>query len=179
LTAVRELARRLRSSRLAIKATRYTIGSVVAVVASEIAFVVCYGTGVLGTTASSAVAFVAGAIPNYILNRRWAWQRRGRLHVGREVIGYAMVSLFSFAAAAASTGWASHATRHLAISHAQRTALVAGAYLATYGVLFVLKFIVFDLVVFAVPKYGPVPQPRAANDPREAQPVSEVASFLG
>jgi putative flippase GtrA len=54
---------------------RYTLGSAVAVVASETAFVACYGTGRLGTTASSAVAFVAGAIPNYLLNRSWVWRK--------------------------------------------------------------------------------------------------------
>jgi putative flippase GtrA len=167
--------RRLRTSRLGQRVTRYTIGSVVAVVASEIAFVVCYGTGFLGTTASSAVAFVAGAIPNYVLNRRWAWQRRGRLHVGREVIGYALVSLFSFGSAALSTRWVDHAAPHVTSSDVQRTALVAGAYLATYGVLFVLKFVLFELVIFV----KPVAPPRPGDDPREAEPVGEVATFLG
>jgi putative flippase GtrA len=134
-----------------VRFTRYTIGSVVAVATSEVAFVLCFGTGLLGTTASSAVAFVAGAIPNYVLNRTWAWQRRGKVHVGREVILYAVVSLVSFISSAAATGWVSHGAPHLTNSHALRTAMVAGAYLATYGVLFVLKFIVFELVIFVGP----------------------------
>ncbi len=118
-------------------------------VASEVAFVACYGSGLLGTTAASAVAFVAGAIPNYVLNRSWAWGRRGQVRVGREVVLYAVVSLVSFAASALATGWMSHYARHVTASHDLRTALVAGAYLATYGVLFIAKFVVFQLVVFA------------------------------
>ncbi|HEX3426879.1 MAG TPA: GtrA family protein [Acidimicrobiales bacterium] len=138
-----------RTSRLGVRFGRYTLGSVVAVVASEIAFVLCYGTGLLGTTASSAVAFVAGAIPNYVLNRSWAWGRRGKIRVGREVVWYAVVSLVSFAASAVATGWTSHVAKHLTHSSELRTALVAGAYLATYGVLFIAKFVVFQLFIFA------------------------------
>jgi putative flippase GtrA len=170
-----EIVARIPTSRLVQRVTRYTIGSLVAIVASEIAFVVCYGVAHLGTTLTSAVAFIAGAIPNYVLNRSWAWQRRGKLHVRREVIGYILVSLFSFGAAALSTGWVNHAAPHLTSSHTQRTALVAGTYLATYGVLFVLKFVLFELVIFVTP----VSPPRAGDDSREPEPVGEVATFLG
>jgi putative flippase GtrA len=134
-----------------VRLGRYALGSVVAVVCSEVAFVACYATGLLGSTASSAVAFVAGAIPNYVLNRSWAWGRRGRVRIGREVVGYVLVSLVSFGASALATGWASRVAPRLTSSHAQVTALVAGAYLATYGVLFVAKFVVYQLVIFAGP----------------------------
>ncbi len=130
---------------------RYTIGSIVAVITSEVAFVACYGSGLLGTTASSTVAFVAGAVPNYVLNRSWAFGRRGPVRVGREVVLYALVSLASLGAAAVVTGWAGRAAPHVAGAHWQRTALVAAAYLATFGVLFLLKFAVYQLVVFAAP----------------------------
>jgi putative flippase GtrA len=149
LAAVKEMLGRGRSSRLGVRFGRYTLGSVVAVVSSEIAFVLCFGSGLLGTTASSAVAFVAGAIPNYVLNRSWAWGRRGRVRVGREVLLYAIVSLASFVASALATGWASHVAPHVTDSHALRTTLVAGAYLATYAVLFLAKFVVFQVVIFA------------------------------
>jgi putative flippase GtrA len=175
LTAVGEVVRRVRTSRRAVRVTRYALGSVVALAASEIAFVLCYTTGVVGTTAASVIAFVAGAIPNYVLNRTWAWQRRGRVHVGREVFGYAVVSLISLATAAASTGWVNHAAPSITTSHLQRTALVAGTYMATYGVLFVLKFVAFELVIFA----RPVSPPRPPDDPRETQPIGEVATFFG
>ncbi len=145
---MKEMLSRGRSSRLGIRFGRYTLGSLVAVVSSEIAFVACFGSGLLGTTASSAVAFVAGAIPNYVLNRSWAWGRRGRVRVGREVLLYAAVSLLSFGASALTTRWASHVAPHLTDSHALRTTLVAGTYLATYGVLFLAKFVVFQVVIF-------------------------------
>jgi putative flippase GtrA len=144
-----------------IRFLRYTLGSAVAVVSSETAFVACYGTGLLGTTASSAVAFVAGAIPNYLLNRSWVWSRRGRLQLGREVVGYVVVSALSFAGSAFATGLTSRVAPDLTTSQAQQTALVAGSYLATYGALFVFKFAVYQRVIFAGPPASS--RPRAAE----------------
>jgi putative flippase GtrA len=125
----------------------------VATACSEIAFAVCYGLGLLGTTGSSTVAFIAGAIPNYILNRRWAWQRTGPVRFWREVVLYVAVSLLSLAASIVVTAWTAHAARHLS-DHFLKTVLVSGAYLGTYAVLFVAKFAAYELVIFATPPDG-------------------------
>jgi putative flippase GtrA len=137
-----------RSSRLGIRFGRYTLGSVVAVITSEVAFIACYGTGLLGTTPASAVAFLAGAVPNYVLNRSWAFGQRGKVNVRREVVLYTIVSLVSFGASAVGTKWASHWAPHVTSSHVLRTGLVAGAYLVVQGVLFIAKFIIFQKVIF-------------------------------
>ncbi len=62
-----------------------------------------YGLGV-GTTVDSVVAFIAGAVPNWILNRRWAWGVRGRVAVGREVVGYVAISVLALVASSAAHG---------------------------------------------------------------------------
>ena len=154
LLAVKEKIVEARASRLTARFFRYSVGSVVAVVTSEVTFVLCYGTGWLGTTAASVVAFLAGAVPNYVLNRSWAWERRGRLNVSREVFLYAVVSIVSLVSAAVVTGWVSRNTTHVTGGHAGRTTLVAAAYLATYGVLFILKFVIFQRAVFVEPNRG-------------------------
>ncbi len=138
-------------SGLPTRVMRYTGGSVIAFTTSEIVLVLCYATGVFGTTGATVAAFFAGAIPNYVLNRQWVWERRGRVRVGREVVLYAIVSVVSLVAAAAATGWAAQAVDG---SKATGTAAVAAAYLVTYGVLFVAKFVVFERVVF-VERAGP------------------------
>jgi putative flippase GtrA len=130
---------------LAIKFSKYTVGSVVALATSELTLVLVYGTGWLGTTAASVVAFLAGALPNYVLNRSWVWGRRGRVRIGREVFLYALVSAVSLVAAAAATGAAAGMAPK---GSTLGVALVATAYLATYGILFVLKFVVYEGVVF-------------------------------
>jgi len=141
--------------------TRYTLGSVVAVVTSEIVLLVCYGTGLLDGTASGAVAFVAGAVPNYVLNRYWAWGRRGRVRVRREVVLYAAISLVSFVASALASGWAGRHASSVGSSEAVRDAFVGVVYLVATGVVFVAKFVVFQRYVFADGPGDRAPDPAA------------------
>jgi putative flippase GtrA len=131
-----------------VKIWRYTASSVLAAATSAVVFVAAYGLGA-GNVAANVLAFVAGAVPNWVLNRSWAWQRRGKVHVGREVVLYAVVSLASLAASSAATAWAGREARALTTDHLLRVLLVAAAYVATYGVLFVVKYVIYELVVFA------------------------------
>jgi putative flippase GtrA len=131
-----------------LRVWRYTASSVIAAVTSAVVFAGAYALGV-GTVPANVLAFVAGAVPNWILNRSWAWQRRGRVHVGREVLLYAVVSLVSLAASSAATECASRTAPSVTGSHGLQVALVAGAYVATYGVLFVAKYLIYEFVVFA------------------------------
>lgn len=131
-----------------VKVWRYTVGSVIAAVTSLVVFAVAFGLG-LGNVPANVLAFVAGAVPNWILNRSWAWQRKGRVHVRREIILYAVVSALSLAASSAATGWADHEVPAVTPNHTLQVLLVACAYIATYGVLFVAKYVVYELVIFA------------------------------
>jgi putative flippase GtrA len=131
-----------------LRVWRYTASSVIAAATSAVVFAGAYALGV-GTVTDNVLAFVAGAVPNWILNRSWAWQRRGRVHIRREVVLYAVVSLVSLAASSAATEWASRSAPAITGSPGLRVALVAGAYVATYGVLFVAKYAIYELVVFA------------------------------
>jgi putative flippase GtrA len=147
-TGVPALARRLRQSRLMVKVTRYAIGSVVALATSVIVFALLLDAGV-GTTADSIIAFIAGALPNWILNRRWAWERTGEMDVAREVVGYMLISLIALAASSAGTGWTNAIVRHhLSHDHSLRVLLVSLSYVVVQGLLFVAKFIAYDALIF-------------------------------
>ena len=148
MTGHRELYRRLARSRFAVKVTRYAIGSAVALLTSVVVFALLLGAGV-GTTADSILAFMAGALPNWILNRRWAWERTGEMDVAREVVGYTLISVVALAASSAGTGWVDGIARQqLAHQHALRVMLVTLAYVAVQGLLFVAKFVAYDRWVF-------------------------------
>jgi putative flippase GtrA len=140
------MIRRLSSGRVLLW-FRYTAGSIVAGLISQAVFVVCYALGALPMVAS-ITAFLAGAVPNYLLNRRWAWRGRGRADVVRETLPYAVIVVTTALAAAAVTsatdGWV-----RLNVDHrGWQIALVTAAFLGTYGVMFVLKFVLFDRLVF-------------------------------
>lgn len=149
--------RALRRSPLGLRVTRYSIGSIVALVTSEITFALCYTAG-LGTTVCSVVAFVAGAVPNWVLNRRWAWRRRGRPSLRREILPYVATSIISLVASSAATGWTNHQIRHTVASPGLRTAAVTAAYLVTFAVLFVAKFLLYEWVIFTERHGSPPPE---------------------
>ncbi|MBV8990256.1 MAG: GtrA family protein [Solirubrobacterales bacterium] len=143
-----ELSGRLRASALVRKITRYAVGSVLALVTSIVTFALLYVAGA-GTTACSVTAFVAGAVPNWILNRRWAWEISGRVAFLREVVGYVTVSVLALVAASAATGWTQRQVQSIPAHHGIRVALVTTAYVAVQGVLFGAKFLIYEHWVFS------------------------------
>jgi putative flippase GtrA len=140
---------RLRASPFVVKITRYALGSVIALGTSVIVFAILYVLHV-GTTLDSLLAFAAGAIPNWILNRRWAWERDGKVEIAREVIGYAAVSLLAVAASSATTGWINSDVANGIPAHTGlRVTIVTGGYVLVQAVLFVIKYVIYDRWVFA------------------------------
>jgi putative flippase GtrA len=141
-------ARALLRHPLARRITGYSAGSVVAVVISEACFAAAYGWGHSGTTWASAAGFLGGAVPNYILNRRWAWRdRRGR-NPRQEILLYMAVAVVSFLVSAVVTHWAEIGARHLTAVRDWQVVLITAAYLGVSGVFFAVKFIIYEMVVF-------------------------------
>ena len=72
---------------------------------------------------ASAVGFIGGAVPNYILNRRWAWRdRRGRDR-RTEVLLYMVVASATFVVSAVVTHLAEEGACHLTVIPAGRLRL--------------------------------------------------------
>ena len=153
---------------LAVRLAKFTAGSAVAAIISELAFILVYGLLHAGTRLAGVVAFLAGAIPNWALNRRWTWQRRGRPRLGREVLPYVAVVIATAVAATALSGLADDWVRGLDMSRSAQVALVGMAYLLPYGVVFLLKFVLFERVVFSgPPERSPAPARRVGSgEPR-------------
>ena len=139
---------RLRQSKFVAKIARYAVGSVLALATSVVVFALLLMLGV-NTTVDSILAFIAGAVPNWILNRRWAWEQNGRVEVAREVIGYTIVSAVSLAAASYATGEAHDWVKNHNVSHGLHTIIITGAYVLVQALLFVVKFVIYDRWVFA------------------------------
>lgn len=136
---------------------RYTAGSVIAGVVSEVAFLAVYGLGLAGPQGATVVAFLAGAVPNYFLNRRWTWERTGRAHPVRELLPYVATIVTSALIASAVTGFVDARVADWFSSRPVQVAVVALSFGATYGVLFVLKFLVFDVLFGGRRRAAPAP----------------------
>ncbi len=138
----------LHRSPLAGRLTRYSIGSAVALLTSVVTFALLLEAGI-GTTICSVLAFLAGAIPNWILNRRWAWRVSGRVSLPREVLGYAVISLLALGASAGATGLAQAHVGSLSAVQDVRVAIVTAVYVAVQAALFAAKFLAYERWVFA------------------------------
>ncbi len=147
-TSVRILVPGAARHPLVRRITGYSAGSVVAATVAELTFVVTFGWVHAGTTWATAAGFVGGAVPNYILNRRWAWpDRRGRRR-RTELLLYTTVILISFVASALATHWVQVGAGDVSSDGGWQTVLVAAAFLAVSGLFFVIKFALYELVVF-------------------------------
>jgi putative flippase GtrA len=143
---------------------------VVAVIISEAGFAAAYGWGHSGTTLASAVGFVGGAVPNYILNRRWAWRdRRGR-NRRTEILLYLAVAVASFLASALVTHWAESGARHLTDDRGWQVMLITGAYLGVSAVFFAVKFVIYETVVFTKETVPESTAARTSAPPRQSPP---------
>ena len=143
------VVRRFSRTAWTAKLTKYALGSVIALGTSVVVFAVMDWLGVR-TGIDSAAAFVAGAIPNWVLNRKWAWQMSGRVEWLREIVAYTVISVLVWAASTWATGntqnWAS---AHFAAGDGLRVIFTTAAYVVVQAVFFVVKFVIYDKWVFA------------------------------
>jgi putative flippase GtrA len=150
--------------------TRYTVGSVIAMVVSEITLLLVFGLHLGGARTASAAAWATGAIVNYFLNRNWAWRRRGRAHPVKELLPYWITAVAGLLLSMWATHLAGALAPRLSDDHTVATVLVGMAYLVTYGVLFIVKFLLFHYVIFTG---------RQALAPSEPQPAEAEETRAG
>jgi putative flippase GtrA len=99
-------------------------------------------------TVASAAAFVAGAVPNYVMTRRWVWGRRDKPRVKSEVLPYLLVIALGGLAAVGMTSLVGWLLTPLTMSDTLRVILLDGAYVSSYALVFILKFTLLDRLVF-------------------------------
>ncbi len=142
------MLRQLGSSRLARLFTRFAAGTAVSTACSQLAFVLLFGVLAASATVSGAVAFVVGAVPNFLIHRYWTWRRSGRVDVRGELVPYLVVIIASGLVAIGITAGVDRLIGENINDRALRTVVVAAAFNASYLPLFILKFALLDRLVF-------------------------------
>lgn len=129
---------------------RYGAGSLVAMACSELVLIGAYNFGA-GPQTAAILAWAAGALPNYVLNRRWAWrvQSQTRGEQVRELALYWVITLATAVLAVLATTATDAWIKGTVTSRGEQSVLLAAAYLLAYGVVFVAKFVLFDRLVFS------------------------------
>lgn len=97
---------------------------------------------------ASSVAFVAGAIPNYLLSRHWAWGRHGKPDLRTETLPYLAVIGAGGLASIGLTTLTGVLLTPLQMPHLLHVLVLDGAYIGSYGLVFLFKFALLDRFVF-------------------------------
>jgi putative flippase GtrA len=128
--------------------TRFAISSACAAATSAVVFAIMYVL-TSSTTASSIVAFVAGAIPNWTLNRRWTWKVQSRVALGREIVAYVVISALTLLALTMVTGWTHKRVQGIPAHHGLRVIIVEASYFLTLAVLYGVRFFLYEHWIFS------------------------------
>ena len=124
---------------------RYTMVSAVSTVVSFAVLGFVYGVVRLWSEVPSTVfANMVATVPSYYLNRNWAWGKSGRSHLTREVLPFWAMAVAGIVFSIFTASEARHLGDAHHLHHFGRTVLVLGANLAAFGILWVLKFMLFN-----------------------------------
>jgi putative flippase GtrA len=115
-------------------------------VISEVTLLILYSTRMAGAVEAAVAATITGGILSYVLSRYWIWPNANRSRAGRQLAWYWVIAFVGLVAASWVTGeTASHASEKGVL----RVAVVGLAYLATYATLWVVKFVLYQRLLFA------------------------------
>ena len=129
------------------KLIRFTLTSVVSTLTSETVILVTYGLRVIpGEVQATVFGNLVAMVPAYHLNRRWAWGKRGRSRWAGEVMPFLAMSLTGSLVALLGATYARHLVHAHHWSHLVNTGLVGGTNLASFGVFWVLKMLLFNRI---------------------------------
>ncbi len=124
---------------------RYITTSMISTVVSETVLLVLFGGHYTGAAAGSVVATMVGAITSYGLSRYWIWAETDRAKPMRQMVRYGMVSVAGLLVSASATH---EVAIHVSLHNSMRTWLVGGAYFGVYAVLWGLKLLAYQKLVF-------------------------------
>ena len=136
------------------KFIRYTMVSGIAVVISQVTLVLCTGVFGLSAILSNTVAAVVSTPASYELNRKWAWGKSGKSHLWKEVAPFWGFSLIGYLGSTGTVQLADTMTRSHGVHGLPRVLAIMGAQLFAYGLVWIVKFLVFNRIVFAAKAGG-------------------------
>jgi len=131
------------------KLVRYALSSVISTGVSQGVLFLTFGILRLWSAVDSNVfANAIAVIPSYYLNRNWAWGKRGRSHLGREVLPFWVLAFAGMGLSMVTVGLVQHYGPSLTSSHLEVAVMVNAANFAAFAMIWVGKFIIYNRVLF-------------------------------
>jgi len=148
-----------------IRFARFTVASAIATTITQLVLVAEYAVGTGDALTASTVAFLAGAVPHFVLVRYWAWAEHDPSKLGRQLTGYLAVTALGGVASIGLTTLTEPLVTTLAPDW--QVILLSVAYLVASGPVFLVKFVVLDRLFAASPSR--TPRESTTADPRVAR----------
>ena len=127
------------------KVIRYTMVSVISTVASFGVLGIVYGLHIItGEIEATVFANVVATIPSYFLNRMWVWGKGGRSHWMKEIVPFWVMSAFGIVVSIGGAAVARHIGKTHHLTHIQQTALLLVANLVSFGLFWILKYMLYN-----------------------------------
>jgi putative flippase GtrA len=130
------------------KMIRYSATSAICVVISTAILTVLVGILRWDAFGGSLTATTLSTIPSYQLNRKWAWGKSGKGHLWKEVVPFWTLAFIGLAFSTWASVVAQSYAKHHHLSHLLHTLVVDGAFIGSFGVLWIGKFIIFNKILF-------------------------------
>jgi putative flippase GtrA len=124
---------------------KYTMVSVISTVASFGVLAIVYGLHIIkGEIEATVFANVVATVPSYFLNRMWVWGKGGRSHVMKEIVPFWVMSAIGIAVSIGGAAVARHIGKTHHLTHIQETAVLLLANLISFGLFWVLKYMLYN-----------------------------------
>jgi putative flippase GtrA len=124
---------------------RYTMVSVISTVASFGVLAIVYGLHIIkGEIEATVFANVVATIPSYFLNRMWVWGKGGRSQVMKEIVPFWVMSAIGITVSIGGAAVARHIGKTHHLSHLQETAVLLLANLVSFGLFWILKYMLYN-----------------------------------
>lgn len=136
------LERRLGDRPVIAKWIKYSAASVAGVVTSQTVLISCVVVLSIEAAWANVIAVVVGALPNYLINRAWTFNKRGAHSLTREVLPFWGMAILGLILSTVAVAWADEQF------DGNIFALMA-ANTGSFGVLWVARYFILDKLLFA------------------------------
>lgn len=133
------------------KVLRYSVVSVINVLLGQTLLFLAFDHWLWSARSATLFATGIATIPAYLLSRRWVWGRRGRSSLTTELLPFWALSFVGLSLSVWMAGLAERLGRHLTLSRRGQTMIVMGATLGAFGVVWLVRFLILDMILFRSP----------------------------
>jgi len=157
------------------RAIRYSATSLIGVGITQVLIVIFLNGFAMSEIRSNLSAIMLTSVPAFALNKYWVWGKRGRAHMRREVLPFWAFTVAGWALSTGAVAAVSHVGEPQSVT---RTLSVMAASIFGFGVLWILKYLFLDKIMFGPEHHTPYDEDieREEASLQQGSPVAGTAS---